>query len=397
MSNRMGASLAIAGGLVCACAQAQTQTQTQDGGSAAPASGSPLTAHVAGSSVTLYGLIEATVSDVDHATSTNGKLVSFQAPWFSGSRLGFTGTHPFDDDLAGIFKLEAEYLPQTGAMGTSNVIFNRDAWAGFLSPTWGKLTFGRQDALGRDISAIYGDPYGAAAVGTDEGGYTNQNNFKALVNYGGSATGSRMDNGVVWKKAWSSGLVAGLGFQFGGTAGNQQRGQTKSAALGYNLGGLHVAGFYTAANVANHRDRAVSLGANYQWDLVRVGGGWYHYTGGQSPKLQDRHDNAYTAHVKFTPTTRWDFTLGYLRIEASDAALDAGGNVLNPFADVSAATKAASGARDTIYGAAMLHLDKASDVYVAADHLKLTEGYRVSGAPGSTHQNELAVGLRYKF
>jgi predicted porin len=50
-----------------------------------------------------------------------------------------------------------------------------------------------------------------------------------------------------------------------------------------------------------------------------------------------------------------------------------------------------------VHRAAMLHLDRTSDVYVAADHLELTEGYRVSNAPGSMRQDELAVGLRYKF
>ncbi|HEX7637655.1 MAG TPA: porin [Burkholderiaceae bacterium] len=392
MSKRMRASLAITGGLVCAAAQAQ------DGGAAAQGAASPLTARIgASSSVTLYGLIEATVSDVTNTTASGARKLGFQAPWFSGSRLGFTGKHAFDDDLAGIFKLEAEYLPQNGAMTNNNVLFNRDAWAGFQSRRFGKLTFGRQNALGRDISAIYGDPYGGASVTTGEGGYSNQNNFKNLVFYGGSATGTRMDNGIVWKKAWSEGLVAGLGFQFGSTAGNLQRGQTKSAALGYNLGAFHVAGFYTDADVAGHADRVYSVGANYQWPTVRVGGGWYHYSGDQAPRLQGRRDNAFTAHVRLTPTPLWDFTLGYVQIEAKHAAVDASGNVLNPFADPGASTSLASGDRDTIYGAAMMHLDKSSDLYVAADHLRMTGGYRASGAPGSTTQNELAVGLRYKF
>jgi len=75
----------------------------------------------------------------------------------------------------------------------------------------GKLTFGRQNALGRDPagSASYGDPYGGAKASTEEGGYSNNNNFKQLIFYAGCANGTRVNNGVTWKKAFSNGLVGG--------------------------------------------------------------------------------------------------------------------------------------------------------------------------------------------
>ncbi|MET0381946.1 MAG: porin [Burkholderiaceae bacterium] len=397
MNVKIRPCIAIVGGVLCAAANAQNSGLTQ----VAPADNSALTAKVGKSSVTLYGLIEPTISDIDHSTAANGKQLSYQDSWFSASRLGFLGTHPLGQgDLDAIFKLEAEYLPRNGNMGTANVLFNRDAWAGLSSATFGKLTFGRQNTVARDFSAIYGDPYGSAVVSTEEGGYTNQNNFKILVNYAGSATGSRMDNGVVWKKVWDNGLAAGLGFQFGGVAGNLQRGQTKAGALGYNGGPFHVAGYYTEANVTGHTDRSYSVGANYDMGLFRLGGGYYHYTGTQSPKfVTSRSDKAYTAHIKFSPAGKIDYTLGYLTIRAKNAGSDAAGNVINVFADPAAATvtKLVSGDRDTIYGAVVYHFDKTSDIYVAADHLRLTDGYRVSTAPNSTTQNEYAIGLRYKF
>jgi len=382
MNKQMRLCAAIAGGLACTLAHAQNQ-------------------------VTLYGLIEPTISEYNHANAAGAHAVNYQAPWFSGSRFGMTGGHTFESNpgglgLSGIFKLEAEYVPQNGAMGSSNIIFNRDAWAGFQSPLLGKLTFGRQDALGRDFSAIYGDPYGSANVTVEEGGYTNQNNFKQAVTYGGSATGTRMDNGIVWKKAFDFGLVAGVGFQFGGNVGNLQKGQTKSVALGYNMGPAHVAGFYTHANVANRTDNVWSLGGDYDFGVARVNAGYYHYTGNQGAAPQ-RRDNVWTISGK-VPVGNLDLTLGYLDINAhhagvaNPAAPAAATNfVLNPFADTSSITGTVSGQRKTVYGAAMYHLDKMSDVYVAADSMKLQGQYRDSHAPNATTQTEVAVGLRYKF
>ncbi|MFX7858176.1 hypothetical protein ABTK38_20960, partial [Acinetobacter baumannii] len=87
------------------------------------------------------------------------------------------------------------------------------------SESLGKLTFGRQNAIARDVSGIYGDPYTSASVTLDEGGYTNVNNFKQLIFYAGSATGTRLNNGVVWKKLWDGRFFTGLAYQFGGVPG----------------------------------------------------------------------------------------------------------------------------------------------------------------------------------
>lgn len=348
--------------------------------------------------VTLYGLIEPTISSADHANAAGDRVTNYQTPWFSGSRFGLTGKRDFaDEGVSAIFKLEAEYVPQNGAQDTAGVLFNRDAWGGIQSMALGKLSFGRQNAVGRDISASYGDPYGGAAVTTEEGGYSNTNNFKALVFYGGSATGTRYDNGVVWKKAFDSGLVAALGYQFGGVAGDFSRGSTKSLGLGYNAAAVHVAGFATDANVNGAQHRAYSIGANYDAGWLRVGGGWFHYTAEQAAALGSRSDKAWTVHVKFTPAGKIDYTLGYVDIKAHNAGVNSGGNVLNPFANAAGATRTASGSRGTLYGAVMYHFDKSTDAYVAADHMKLKDGYRVGALNGYLSQTELAVGLRIRF
>src|SRR5258708_4712762 len=174
--------------------------------------------------VTLYGLIDATISDISNANSKGDHKRSYQTAWMSGDRWGITGKHEIWGGSTNIiFKLESKFDYQTGEEDTPGVLFNRDAWMGFHSEAWGKLTFGPQNPLQRDFTGIYGDPYTGSRVTLEEGGYTNTNNFKQLIFYAASATGTRYDRGIAWKKEFGP-VVAGLGYQFGGAVGDFQKG-----------------------------------------------------------------------------------------------------------------------------------------------------------------------------
>lgn len=281
-------------------------------------------------------------------------------------------------------------------MDTPGVLFNRDSWVGFESESLGKFTVGRQNALGRDFAASYIDPYGSSKVGTEEGGCTNTNNFKQMCFYGGSASGTRMNNGVVWKKAFGNGIVGGLAYQFGEVAGDSSKNATKSAALGYNGSNFAVSSFYTQANVNGQNHDAYSLGGSYMFDIVRLNAGWFHYTADQG-LLGKRKDNGYTVSAKFTPQGAMDYEIGYQVMKANNAALSGSGNVLNAFANASSATATDSGKKATLYGSAFYHFSKRTEVYVAADYMKLNDGYRVGSANGFKNQAELAVGMRTRF
>jgi predicted porin len=370
--------------------------------------GGSLTVSSGASSATLYGLIDVTISNVDHKDANNNSLNGFQTPWFSGSRWGVTGSRDLGNGgLKAIFRLESEFVPATGDMDTEGYLFNRNVWAGFQSEELGKLSFGRQNALGRDFAAIYGDPYGAAKSSVEEGGFTNTNNFKQLVFYGGSANGTRINNGVVWKKAFASGLVAGVAYSFGTSAGvnnatptgstaaNPSEGTTTSMALGYNAGALNLAGFVTQAKVDGMTDNAYSIGGNFTAGAVRFNAGYFRYTGEQGA-LGNRTDDAYTVSVKFSPTGPLDYELGYQNMKASNAANNGkGGTVKNAFANIAGLTAVTSGNRNTLYGSMFYHFDKSTEVYIAADFLKLDAGY--GNVNGADTQTEVAVGLRTRF
>ena len=388
--------------------QQQQQAAAANPPAAAPASmpagvsfaqGEGLSYTTPNGSLTLYGLIDVSYIHTNHADASGNSVNSPRVAWFSGNRWGLTGKRAMGDSgLNVIFRLESEFESQTGSMDTPGVLFNRDAWVGVENDAIGKITFGRQNAIGRDpiSSAIYGDPYGPAAPSLEEGGYTNNNNFKQLIFYAGSATGTRLDNGVVWKKAFDNGLYAGASYQFGGIPGDFANGSSETVALAYKGGAVNVAGYATAAKVAGLADRSYSIGGNYTFGMVRLNAGAYHYTAEQGA-LGSRSDKAYTVSAKFTPAGKMDYELGYQNMKADNAAVNGGGNVLNAFANASAAKATATGSRATLYTSAFYHFDKITEIYVAADYLKLKDGYKVGATNGFANQTEFALGLRTRF
>lgn len=346
--------------------------------------------------VTLYGLIDGTISSINNADAKGGRLIGFRTPWFSGSRWGFVGNEDLGGGLKAIFRLESEFVLGNGALDTNGYLFIRDAWVGLESDAFGKLTIGRQNALGRDFAATYLDPYGASESSLNEGGGTNTNNFKQLIFYGGSATGTRLDNGIVLKKSFGP-IVAGVAHQFGEVAGDTSRNTTQTAALGFNGGVFNAAGFVTQANVASFRHRTASIGGNVNFGMVRLNAGYFHYTAEQ-PVVGQRKDDAWTISTKLAPPGPFDYELGYQVMKATNAGYNAAANnTLNAYASTAAVTRAGSGSRKTIYASAFYHLSKRTELYVAADRLNTTNGYKVSGANGFPSQTEFAVGIRTRF
>jgi predicted porin len=352
------------------------------------------------SSATLYGLIDITLTKQDTANATGGSLLSPRVAWFSGNRWGITGERAIvgHGDLKAIFKLESEFESQTGNMDSPGVLFNRDSWLGLESSDLGKLTFGRQNALGRDPagSATYGDAYGGSKATTEEGGYTNNNNFKQLIYYAGSANGTRVNNGVTWKKAYGN-FVAGAQYSFGGVIDSFNTGSTKTVSLAYNGENYVLAGFATNANIAGYTHHTESFGGNVQINpLIRLNAGVFSYHAQQKIGM-DRSDNAWTISTRLTPGGPMDYQIGYQSMKATNAGLNNSGYVQNAYSDTSGVTGSATGSRNTLYLSTFYHLDKVTELYAAADRLTLKDGYKSAQAFGKPSANEFAVGMRFKF
>jgi len=389
----------------------------------------------------MYGILEATISRVDHQANASGSGTStetgFQVAWFSGNRLGFDIDHDLGDfgqsmglpGLKVISKLESEVELPTGGMDTNGVFFNRDAWLGFSSPALGKVTFGRQNTLTRDFTQNWGDSYGTPDVTLREGGYSNVNNFKQLIFYSAASTGTRVNSGIEWKKKWGDHWVTGLGWAFGsqgnggssdpaagGTVpGDFRKGTNRAVSVAYNGLDVGVGKFNLNASYDedNHNDlvqRSELFGGNFVTGPYRINAGYIHFTAeqGVNNSLGTRTDRAWTTSgsARLGKTV---FSLGYVRMGGENAGHNAGGVILNPmFGNTNAATGTTpSGTRATVFGSVMYQPDRALDLYIAADRLTVNGGWIVGDAQGngtllgagkaSQEELELAVGARFKF
>ena len=418
--NRFVSALAVLG-VAASAAQAQEEPKKpmvcKDGVCTEPAAEKPkagdgesagLAYRTATDTVVLYGLLDITLSSLSNANTSGDTRVGYQTSWFSGDRWGIWGKHIVGDDKFGvIFRLESEYVLNTGEMDTPNVLFNRDAWIGFEGNTFGKLTFGRQNTVARDFSQNYGDPYGSAGVRFDEGGWTNTNNFKHLIYYAGSVTGTRMDNGVVYKNLLFDHLMVGLGYQFGEVPGAFNRNTTASAALGWNSDLFNISCYFTHANLNEAQENGFSIGGNViLTSMLRLNAGYFNYQSTQGAQsaatgtwsLPDRQDHAFTVSAKIAPTRSADFEIGFQQLRSTNAAYSSKGFTLRPFQDDPTGSKTVgTGSKRTLYGSIFYHMSRRAEVYVAADKMWLLDGYKLAVTNGFRNQTEVATGIRFRF
>ncbi|MDT8843937.1 porin [Paraburkholderia fungorum] len=353
------------------------------------------------SSVQLYGLIDLSALAYTTNADAAGKHVIGMGhagePWFSGSRWGVHGAEDIGGGNKIIFKLESEFVAANGQMEDPGQLFDRDSWVGVENATIGQVTAGFQDTVAKDFSGLYADPYVSAKFSTNEGAYTNSNNFKQMVFYAAGPTGTRSENGIQWRKLFSNGIYAAAGYQFSNST-QFANGSGYQAVLGWNVGPASIGGFYSHSNNGGFTDQTYSVGGDYRFGIGRVNAGYFHYTGKQG-SLPDREDNAWTVSFKLAPKGPFDYELGYQQMRVKNAAYNSDGFIPNANSGAfdTTATTVHNGYKETIYASTFYHLSKRTEVYLAADYMKLHGGYTVSTTFGHNNQLEVATGIRTRF
>jgi predicted porin len=190
------------------------------------------------SSVTLYGLIDAGLSYVNHSKTASGSdhLFKYDDGVSQGSRWGLRGTEDLGGGLKAIFLLESGFNSGTGAMGQNSTLFGRQAFVGLTKDGIGSFTMGRQYSFNTDyLGANY-----------STGGQTVAGNYAYHINDIDQLTSSRINNSVKFNSANFSGFTFGAMYGFsnqaGAFAGAPAVGTTAGSSRAYSFGANYAMG-----------------------------------------------------------------------------------------------------------------------------------------------------------
>lgn len=200
------------------------------------------------SSLTLYGIVDSSISYISNA---NGASRVFNQHGMAGPRFGFKGSEAISPTTQAIFVLEQGFESSTGAASSSALMFQRRAFVGLKDRDYGTVTMGRQ------YSSYYQfvGPLSASSQfsGTNGAQPGDINSLDTTI---------RINRSIVYETPEFAGLKASLTYGFGGQAGSLSAGNAFSAALRYARGPLIAAAGYlkirNTENVAGAWDSASS-------------------------------------------------------------------------------------------------------------------------------------------
>jgi len=234
------------------------------------------------SSVTLYGIVDASVQWNKQYSSTSAQqesVWSIDSGYQSGSRFGLRGSESLGNGLTAIFTLEGGFDLSTGQSTQGGLLFGRQAWAG-VQGGWGSVTAGRipTPSSGTGSFDMFGavDPF-AAGFGINAIGST----FVA-------ANALREDNAVLYVTPLLGGLKAAAGYSFnrGGSETSPQGSNSDAVSLAasfsagpfyavvtYDVLGYPDAGSPTA-NAGLPDEKLLQIGGTFDLKAVKLHAAW---------------------------------------------------------------------------------------------------------------------------
>jgi predicted porin len=189
------------------------------------------------SSVTLYGIVDTTVS---YTTNQGGKHnVQFLDGGPALSRWGFRGVEDLGGNLKAIFTLENGFNPSNGALSQNQRLFGRQAFVG-LSGDFGTVKAGRM----YDSVTTYVGPFGSA-----------QSTIGSMSGHPGDVddlVGSyRINNSISYTTPDFAGLSGMAMVGVGGQAGSTSTDSSYSFGVGYKRGQFKAGAAYGSYNRPN--------------------------------------------------------------------------------------------------------------------------------------------------
>lgn len=238
--------------------------------------------------VTLYGLVDYGVRyqnlDADTAGVDKINKVDMKSGANSGSRFGLKGTEDLGNGVKVGFVLENGFAADTGALGNSKRLFDREAQL-FVDGSFGRVSFGRVGQL-----ASANGSYGLLGVtGPFSTGYGDATSGLKFVGANGF---TRFDNTITYMTPSFAGLTVYAQYSMDTDGADEVGVENESSSdRYYGIGAKFVAGGLTLVGVVDSINYAtvgknavvqgmddaltVTIGGNYDFQVAKV------YFGGQ--------------------------------------------------------------------------------------------------------------------
>lgn len=211
------------------------------------------------SSVTVYGVVDASVAREDTDTVAGGSRTVLASGNQSTSRFGFKGQEDIGNGLKAIFNLEAGYNVDTGA--GDSALFGRRAVVG-LEGSFGNVVLGREYTPVADVANAT-DINGQGFYGTN------------LSSFGTGKLTRRISNSVSYRSASAlGGFKLGAAYGLGETTTGPSK-DLMGVSVAYASENLYIGGAYHQfENVAAGDDKEWMVGAAYKIGAIEFRGNY---------------------------------------------------------------------------------------------------------------------------
>ncbi|RQZ15014.1 porin [Burkholderia sp. Bp9017] len=331
------------------------------------------------SSVTLYGVVDASLVWRNHATPKGGDVVEMSNGAINHSRFGLLGNEDLGGGMSAIFRLESGFNPQDGSMASKNVIFDRYAYVG-LKGHFGSLIAGNINTIFYNTMSNY-DPL---TVG----------NFYNTAWWFGTDSGKR-PSAMYYEKELGP-VRIGLSYGVGGVPGSVAQNSQFGGAIMYAGGSMTAGAVYQQTKAANYGglQRIFGLGLTYAIGPATLYAGYQNNrdgTGIADTQLNiigapsgtadvKRRDQGFFAGVSYQLNPAVLLRQAYYYDNIHDAQKIAGND----------------GVRWALVSEAEYAFSKRTSVYGQVDY-NHTSGAANVQLPGARNQTEVAIGLRHWF
>jgi predicted porin len=331
------------------------------------------------SSVTLYGVVDTSVLYQNHANPSGGHLIQMTDGAVNASRFGLKGNEDLGGGLSTIFDLEGGFQPESGALDSSNTLFNRHAYVG-LQGNWGTVTLGRQDTLFFTTLANY-DPLTV-------GNYYNNSWYFYQSD-------ARYSNMVKYEGTFH-GLYVGASYGLGGQPGSISAGSQAAISLSYTTGPFSVGGVFSQTHALNNKTQNIGgIAASYAIGPTTLYVGFSHNDDGSG--LTEEGLTVQPVTVGTADVRRKDtgFFTGAIWQVKPDIYLTAA-YYYDSMRDAYS-TAGDDGHRQSVAFFAQYLLSKRTYVYATADYNKVQGQAALVELPGADNQFEAGIGLHHSF